>query len=61
MATDKIGTALPCSVIVQEKTLGKVEVSALNSVASMQAILNGDLHKTAIEVRDKLKKIIKEL
>jgi uncharacterized protein (DUF302 family) len=61
LAEDKIGTMLPCNVIVQEKKPGKVEVSAVNPVASMKAILNKDLHKIAIEVKDKLKKVIKEL
>jgi uncharacterized protein (DUF302 family) len=61
LAEDKIGTMLPCNVIVQEKKPGKVEVSAVNLVASMKAILNKDLHKIAIEVKDKLKKVIKEL
>lgn len=37
---DKIGTMLPCNVIVQEKEPGKVEVSAVDPAASMQAIEN---------------------
>ena len=61
LAEDKIGTMLPCNVIVQEKKPGKVEVSAVNPVASMKAILNKDLHKIAAEVKDKLKKVILEL
>jgi uncharacterized protein (DUF302 family) len=61
LAEDKIGTMLPCNIIVQEKKPGKVEVSAVNPAASMKAILNKDLHKIAIEVRYKLKKVIKEL
>lgn len=61
LAEDKIGTMLPCNVIVQEKQPGKIEVSAVNPVASMKAVLNKDLHKIAVEVKNKLKKVIKEL
>ena len=31
----KIGTMLPCNVILQEKEAGKVEVSAIDPAASM--------------------------
>lgn len=58
---DKIGTMLPCNVIVQEREPGKVEVSAVNPVASMQAIENEDLGEVATEVRGRLKKIIESL
>lgn len=61
LAEDRIGTMLPCNIIVQEKKPGKVEVSAVNPVVSMKAILNKDLHKIATEVKDKLKRVIKEL
>ncbi|QTE38841.1 DUF302 domain-containing protein [Mucilaginibacter gossypii] len=61
LAEDKIGTMLPCNIIVQEKKPGKVEVSAINPAASMKLILNKDLHRIATEVKDKLKKVIKEL
>jgi Uncharacterized conserved protein len=61
LTEDKIGTMLPCNVIVQEKEPGKVEVSAVNPVASMKAILNKDLHKIATEVKAKLKKVIEQL
>ena len=55
---DKIGTMLPCNVIVQETEDGKVEVSAVDPVASMQAIDNASLGDIANEVREKLKKVI---
>ena len=58
---DKIGTMLPCNVIVQEKGEGKVEVSAVDPLASMQAIENPDLKVIAEEVRDKLKLVIDRL
>ncbi|WP_370633087.1 hypothetical protein [Mucilaginibacter sp. UR6-11] len=52
---------MPCNIIVQEKKPGKIEVSAVNPVASMEAILNKDLHKIAFEVKAKLKKVIAQL
>jgi uncharacterized protein (DUF302 family) len=57
-AEDKIGTMLPCNVIVQETDDGKVEVSAIDPIASMQAIDNKSLGDIANEVRGKLKKVI---
>ena len=57
-AEDKIGTMLPCNVIVQETDDGKVEVSAVDPIASMQAIENPSLGDIANEVRGKLKKVI---
>lgn len=60
-AEDKIGTMLPCNVIVQETDDGKVEVSAIDPKASMQAIDNPSLGDIANEVREKLKKVIDNL
>jgi len=57
---DKIGTMLPCNVIVQQHD-GGVEVSAVDPVASMQAIQNPDLAEVAKEVRAKLKRVIDSL
>lgn len=57
-AEDKIGTMLPCNVIVQEQTGGAVEISAVDPVASMQAIDNPLLAKTAEQVRARLKKVV---
>jgi uncharacterized protein (DUF302 family) len=57
---DKIGTMLPCNVIVQEKSQG-VEVSAVDPVASMQAIDNPGLAAIAQQVQAKLKKVIDSL
>ena len=57
-AENKIGTMLPCNVIVQQHPDGKVEVSAVDPVASMSAIKNDNLGSVAIEVRAKLKKVI---
>jgi uncharacterized protein (DUF302 family) len=61
MAEDKIGTMLPCNVIVQEKTAGKVEVSAVDPLASMQAIENKNLLDIATEIRARLQKVIEQL
>jgi uncharacterized protein (DUF302 family) len=57
----KIGTMLPCNVVVERRPDGVVEVSAVDPVASMQAIGNPELAKVAGEVRDLLKKAIAEL
>jgi uncharacterized protein (DUF302 family) len=59
-AEDKIGTMLPCNVILQEKE-GKVEVSAVDPIASMQAIENDQLGGVATDVRDRLKKVLEHL
>ena len=58
---DKIGTMLPCNVIVQEHGEGSVEVSAIDPVASMQAIHNPELHDIAKEIQAKLKAVIGSL
>ena len=60
-AEDKIGVMLPCNVIVQETPDGKVEVSSIDPIASMQAVNNSGLKELAEEVRDKLKKVIENL
>ncbi|TIX49694.1 DUF302 domain-containing protein [Alteraurantiacibacter aquimixticola] len=57
---DKVGTMLPCNVIVQQLDDG-VEVAAIDPVASMQAIDNPDLHKAAEEVRGMLAAAIARL
>ena len=58
---DKIGIMLPCNVVVEENNDGKVEVSAVDPVASMQAVKNESLGSIAEEVRSKLKKVIDQL
>ncbi|MGO9544283.1 MAG: DUF302 domain-containing protein [Rhodomicrobium sp.] len=60
-AEDKIGTMLPCNVVVQELADGKVEVSAIDPVASMQVVANPGLAAVANEVQSKLRKMIEEL
>ena len=60
-AENKIGTMLPCNVIVQQKDDGKVEVAAVDPIASMQAIDNPALGEIASEVQGKLKTVIESL
>jgi uncharacterized protein (DUF302 family) len=60
-AENKIGTMLPCNVIVQEKTNGDIEISAVDPISSMQAIENEDLGGLANEIRGKLKACIDAL
>lgn len=56
-----IGTMLPCNVILRGTTEGSVEVSAVDPLASMQAIDNPELGAVATQVRDKLKHVIDTL
>lgn len=58
---DKVGTMLPCNVVVQQSEDGAVEVAAIDPVASMQAIDNPALREAAMVVRDKLMRAIKAL
>ncbi len=58
---EKIGTMLPCNVIVLEKEDGRIEISAVDPKASMQAIANPGLQDIAGEVQAKLKKVIAAL
>ena len=60
-AEDKIGTMLPCNVVVQQREDGTVEISAVDPVASMQAIANPALAETAEEVRDVLRKAVEAI
>ncbi len=60
-AEDRIGTMLPCNVIVQQRDNGDVEVAAVNPVASMQAVDNPALTDIAATVRDSLMRVIDAL
>jgi uncharacterized protein (DUF302 family) len=60
-AEDKIGTMLPCNVIVQETEDGKIEVAAIDPVASMQSVQNESLGEIATTVRSKLIKVIENI
>jgi uncharacterized protein (DUF302 family) len=61
LVEDKIGTMLPCNVIVQEKVQGQIEVSAVDPTASMLSIENDDLREIATEIRVKLQNVIAQL
>jgi uncharacterized protein (DUF302 family) len=61
LAEDKIGTMLPCSVIVQELAPGRVEAAAIDPLASMAAVRNEDLASIGLEVREKLRAAIGRL
>jgi len=57
----KIGTMLPCNVIVQELADGTIDVAAVDPVASMQSIHNPQLQGVAEEIQLKLQKVIAQL
>ena len=57
---DKVGTMLPCNVIVQETTDGKTEIAAIDPVESMMAIDNPELKKIAKEIQIMLKECIEK-
>jgi len=61
LAEDKIGTMLPCNVIVQEGEDGRVEIAAVDPIASMRAIENEELGGIASEVREKLKSVVERV
>jgi uncharacterized protein (DUF302 family) len=58
---DKVGTMLPCNVVVQDAGGGRTEVAAIDPVASMQAIGNERLQEKAAMVADKLRAAIDRL
>ena len=55
---DKVGTMLPCSVIIQELGSNEIEVAAVDPLASMMAIENPDLAEIAREIKEKLERAI---
>jgi uncharacterized protein (DUF302 family) len=57
----QIGAMLPCNVIVRDLGDGRVEVSAVDPVASMQAVENAALGEVAREVQDALRSAIAEI
>jgi uncharacterized protein (DUF302 family) len=61
LAEGKIGTMLPCNVVVQEHAPGRVEVSAIDPIESMKAIDNPGLEGVASQVRAKLASVIEKL
>jgi uncharacterized protein (DUF302 family) len=61
LAEDKIGTMLPCNVVVQEHEPGVVEVAAIDPIASMMAVENVLLAEVATGVAKSLKEMIAAL
>jgi uncharacterized protein (DUF302 family) len=61
LSEDKVGTMLPCNVIIQENDKGLIEVAAVNPIASMQAIKNEALFTIATEVSEKLQRVVNSL
>ncbi len=57
----RVGAMLPCNVIVRDLGNGAVEVSAIDPVASMQAIDNGHLHAVAGKVQVMLSEVVKAI
>jgi uncharacterized protein (DUF302 family) len=60
-AENKIGTMLPCNIVVQQSGEATIEVAAVDPTASMQAVTNPALADIAAEVRGKLQGIIESL
>ena len=60
-AEDKVGTMLPCSVVVQQKDDGNVEVSAVDPVMSMRPIDHVQVGEVAREISSHLQKVIDEV
>jgi uncharacterized protein (DUF302 family) len=60
-AEDKIGTMLPCNVVVIEQGENEIEVSAVDPIASMEAVKNPQLADVANTIRSKLKKAVDNL
>jgi len=58
---NKVGTMLPCNVVVRDAGSGKTEVAAIDPVASMQAIDNPELKRAAEIVRGRLQKVVDSL
>lgn len=58
---DKIGTMLPCSVILQELDDNQIEVAAVDPLASMMAVENQKLTGIATEIKEKLERVIASL
>ena len=58
---ETLGVLLPCNVVVQEKEDGKVQVSVVNPMESMQAVKNPALEEVAVTVSSKLQKVFENL
>ncbi len=61
LAEAHIGTMLPCNVLLQQQEDGRVEVSAIDPMASMQAVANPALADVAQAVQQQLRQVIEAL
>ncbi|MCX6170531.1 MAG: DUF302 domain-containing protein [Ignavibacteriales bacterium] len=60
-AEENIGVLLPCNVVVQQREDGKIQVSIVNPMESMQAVQNDKLADVAKEISEKLKRVLESL
>jgi len=61
-AENHIGLMLPCNVVVQESShSNKINVSAIDPVASMMAVNNAAIEPIAHEIKAKLTHVIRQL
>lgn len=58
---NKVGTMLPCNVVIRDAGDGQTEIAAIDPVVSMQAIENPELKRAAAQVRAKLERVIVSL
>ena len=60
-AEDKIGTMLPSNIVLQQQEDGRIEISAVDPVASMQAIPNVEIGQIAQDVRSLLQNVLDDI
>jgi uncharacterized protein (DUF302 family) len=60
-AEDKIGTMLPCNIVLQQQEEGRVEISAVDPVASMQAVTHVEVGQVAQDIRSLLQHVVDEV
>ncbi|MHB8930143.1 MAG: DUF302 domain-containing protein [Melioribacteraceae bacterium] len=58
---ENIGVLLPCNIVVQQREDGKIQVSVVNPIESMQAVKNDALGEVAVTVSSKLQKVLENL
>lgn len=58
---DKIGVLLPCNVIVEENDNGNAEVSIVNPLVAMESVKNSSINDVALEVTDKLRRVLEKI
>jgi uncharacterized protein (DUF302 family) len=56
-----VGLLLPCNVIVYETDDKKAYISALNPVSALEVIKSQELRKIAVEVSEKLKRVVEKV